>query len=322
MPHWLILPARPVALISWRKDQCRWWTLTPHTTASPLFAYFCLYMSQYLGDLRRGGGKEGCMCVCVLLRCCRSTLSHAGGAGGLKRWGRHLPDCWNVNAVALIIGFCTHRLWGTSSNFPPLIVRPSLGPSIGLVYVYTSTHVSIKTVYNVCVRVWGGLLNNSPIVCDRETENERVCQIINIWQTLNILRDLLGLKKGFSRFCCSKNFFHNWTFKPRRWPFDNYSSHHTSTMPTCSELHAESKVGTPTYRWKVKRKHSLLVQCVQGVHDLGSLGKLWLLFVLGGGGLESGWGLWRTGFPLPGLSCYFHPGFSGLSWLNVSAALT
>lgn len=32
------------------------------------------------------------------------------GEGGLKRRSRHLPDCWNVNAVALIIGFCTHRL--------------------------------------------------------------------------------------------------------------------------------------------------------------------------------------------------------------------
>lgn len=61
--------------------------------------------------------------------------------------------------------------------------------------------------------------------------------------------------------------------------FANYSSHHASTMPTCPELHAESKVVTPTSRSKVKRKRSLLVE---HVHDLGSLGKLWLLFASGG----------------------------------------
>lgn len=60
------------------------------------------------------------------------------------------------------------------------------------------------------------------------------------------------------------------------------SSHHTSTMPTCSELHAESKVGTPTLRSKGKRKCSLLVERARGVHDPGSLGKLWLLFASGG----------------------------------------
>lgn len=32
------------------------------------------------------------------------------GRVDLLRRSCHLPDCWNVNAVALIIGFCTHRL--------------------------------------------------------------------------------------------------------------------------------------------------------------------------------------------------------------------
>lgn len=205
MPHWLILPATPVVLISWRKDQCRWWTPLPPLppSASPLFAFFPLYMSQYLEDLRRG---ELRVCVCIVevlpgdsIPCWWCVWC---GVGGLKRRSRHLPDCWNVNAVALIIGFCTHRLWGTSSNFPPLIVRPSPGPSIGLGCVYTSTHVSIKTVYNVCVRVrvcvvldfW---ITAQLCVTGRLKMKARLCQIIKIWQIFKILRDLSGLKVGF-----------------------------------------------------------------------------------------------------------------------------
>ena len=45
---------------------------------------------------------------------------------------------------------------------------------------------------------------------------------------------------------------------------------------------AQSTAGTPTLGLKVKRKCSLLVGYVRGVHDLGSLGKLWLLFASGG----------------------------------------
>lgn len=67
----------------------------------------------------------------------------------------------------------------------------------------------------------------------------------------------------------------------------NFLFYHTSTMPVCSELHADSKVATPPLRSKVKRKRFPLVKRVRGVHDLGSLGKLWLLFATGGS-LESG----------------------------------
>lgn len=91
----------------------------------------------------------------------------------------------------------------------------------------------------------------------------------------------------------------------------NYSSQHASAMPTCSELHAESKVGTPTLRSKVKRKRSLLVERARGVHDLGSLGKLWLLFA-SGGSLESGRELWRTGFPSLWPPVLFPPGLQRL----------
>lgn len=78
---------------------------------------------------------------------------------------------------------------------PRLIVRPGPGPSIGPGYVYTSTHVSIKTVYNACV--WDS--SRGVIVCDREAENEsgRQRQIIKIWQIFKILRDLLGLNVDF-----------------------------------------------------------------------------------------------------------------------------
>lgn len=67
MPHWLILPARPVSLISRRKDQCRWWT--PHSSPLPplLIAFFPLYMSQYFGGIseRRGELKKAA-CVCIV----------------------------------------------------------------------------------------------------------------------------------------------------------------------------------------------------------------------------------------------------------------
>ena len=164
-------------------------------------------MSQYFGggDRRKGGSWRGPH-VCVLWRCCRAALSHAGGVSGRRgaeRRSRHLPDCWNVNAVALIIGFCTHRLWGTSSNFPPLIVRPGPGPSIGLGYVYTSTHVSIKTVYNACVRVCACVcvvldvwITVQLCVTGRRKIKASKCQIIKIWQILKILRDLSALKVG------------------------------------------------------------------------------------------------------------------------------
>lgn len=85
MPHWLILPARPVALISWRKDQCRWWTphspqLPPHSLPSSL--YICLNTWGIL----KGGELKRAACVCVLSRCCRATLSHAGAvAGGAEK---------------------------------------------------------------------------------------------------------------------------------------------------------------------------------------------------------------------------------------------
>lgn len=186
MPHWLILPARLVALISWRKDQCRWWT--PHSSQLPPLSlpsscYICL---NTWGFLERGSWRRLHVCKCIVEVLPRETIPCWRCVcvwwwwGELKRRSRHLPDCWNVNATALIIGFCTHRLWGTSSNFPPLIVQPSPGPSIELVYVYTSTHVSIKTVYNVCVCVSEcgvGLLNHRAIVCDGwggggETVNE------------------------------------------------------------------------------------------------------------------------------------------------------
>ena len=70
------------------------------------------------------------------------------------------------------------------------------------------------------------------------------------------------------------------TFKPNRWPIIHPSA--LRTAPSCSELHAESTVGTPTPRSEVKRKRTPLVERVRGVHDLGSLGKLWLLFASGG----------------------------------------
>lgn len=54
----------------------------------------------------------------------------------------------------------------------PLIVQPSPGLSIGLVYVYTSTHVSIKTVYNAseCV-CWTSEPKRKCV--DKETENDK-----------------------------------------------------------------------------------------------------------------------------------------------------
>lgn len=72
-------------------------------TASLRFAFFPLYVS-ILEDLRSTKLRRFCVCVCVLWRCRCSSLC---GRGALKRPIRHLPDCWNVNAMALIIGFCT-----------------------------------------------------------------------------------------------------------------------------------------------------------------------------------------------------------------------
>lgn len=51
-------------------------------------------------------------------------------------------------------------------------------------------------------------------------------------------------------------------------------------MPTCPGLHAESKVARHTH-FEVKGEEEALpplVEHVGGVHDVGSLGKLWLLF--------------------------------------------
>lgn len=74
----------------------------------------------------------------------------------------------------------------------------------------------------MCVSVCGvGLLNHSAIVCDRGTEiKARECQIIKIWQTFKILRDLLGLRIGFPQilgvilYILGLKIFHNGTFQP------------------------------------------------------------------------------------------------------------
>lgn len=68
MPHWLILPARAVALISWRKDQCRWRT-PPHPLPSSL--YICLNTWGILGKLYvcvycRGAAEQLCPMLVVL----------------------------------------------------------------------------------------------------------------------------------------------------------------------------------------------------------------------------------------------------------------
>lgn len=84
-------------------------TLLPN--ASPLFAVFPPYMSQYSLRKRRMGRQKK---MRVVLSSCRGVggsvpcwRCSSGGTGG---GCRHLPDCRNVNATALIIGFCTHRL--------------------------------------------------------------------------------------------------------------------------------------------------------------------------------------------------------------------
>lgn len=56
----------------------------------------CLLPSLYVSILRGRGGF-------------RPEEGYRGRVDLLRR-SCHLPDCWNVNAVALIIGFCTHRL--------------------------------------------------------------------------------------------------------------------------------------------------------------------------------------------------------------------
>lgn len=61
-----LLKKRPVSLV----DPPHHTDTNTHThsppAASPLFAFFPLYMSQYLEDLRRGGAGEGCVCVCIV----------------------------------------------------------------------------------------------------------------------------------------------------------------------------------------------------------------------------------------------------------------
>lgn len=55
----------------------------PHS--SPLSAFFPLYMSQYLWDLRQGGGElKKAACVYVYCRGAAGSLSHAGSVEG---WG-------------------------------------------------------------------------------------------------------------------------------------------------------------------------------------------------------------------------------------------
>lgn len=80
----------------------------PVSLADPSPAVFPLYMSQYFFSVLVVGSEAGVrrgLRVCVY---CDSVP--CWWRQWLKRRSRHLPDCWNVNAVALIIGFCTHRL--------------------------------------------------------------------------------------------------------------------------------------------------------------------------------------------------------------------
>lgn len=73
--------------------------------------------------------------------------------------------------------------------------------------------------------------------------------------------------------------------------FSNCSSHHISTMPARYELHAESKVGTPTLRSKVKRKCSPIGgTCPRRRTWSGIIREVMALVCIGGGG-ESGIGL-------------------------------
>lgn len=81
---------------------------------------------------------------------------------------------------------------------------------------------------------------------------------------------------------------HNGIFKPHDGLFANFLSPYTTPMSTWPELYAESKAGTPPLGSEVKRKRFPLVKRVRGVHDLGSLGKLWLLFASGGAWNQAG----------------------------------
>lgn len=123
----------------------------------------------------------------------------------------------------------------------------------------------------MCVRVCIGLLNQSASVCDKMIRG--VCQVNNLtviyfhlWSLnyLFVFRSGPYLVKTFYSIPFQNVFF---SFNLR-----------SSNVPSCSELHTQSKVGTPTLRLEVKRKRFLLAEHVWGVHDLGSLGKLWLLF--------------------------------------------
>lgn len=75
----------------------------------------------------------------------------------LKRLCRHLPDCRNVNAVALIIGFYSHSLQKKHTYLRIDILAcycsavVSIESSIEACCVCIGPHVPLKSVYSRCV---------------------------------------------------------------------------------------------------------------------------------------------------------------------------